>query len=128
MSVPYQQSPGFEALLLEDSFVTSIVATPRRLDLSLDLVLLPDHECFVRPSMNQHCYVPARISFISITSLSWFGQHNRPAIDATGELDYGGIDALVRSSSGWTLVGDWGQIELKTYQLPTVSILSPIST
>jgi hypothetical protein len=40
---------------------------------------------------------------------------NRPAIDATGEPDFGHVDAFVLNptENRWELEGDWGQASIR---------------
>jgi len=109
----YPQLDGFESVYLEDSFVLGIEATPTRLVLLMELVLTPGHPAYHPPAPGeQNCYARATIEFRNVRSLTWAGQGSPPATDASGEMDYGAIDALFRNGSLFHLEGDWGAIDV----------------
>ncbi|MGI5377901.1 hypothetical protein ACQEV2_27375 [Streptomyces sp. CA-251387] len=111
--VEYPQLAGFENLYLEDSFVLGIEATPARLALEVELVLTPQHPSYHPPGADeQNCYARAVIEFQNVRDLSWTGQGTPPALDASGDKDYGGIDTLFWNGSVFHLEGDWGVIEV----------------
>lgn len=117
----YDTIPGFDNLLLEDSFVVTIRASPARFELRVQLVLLPHHPAYHRPlAGQQHCYVFGTITFSRVTALTWTGQGGRPAQDATGDLDWGGVDDLQATTDGWRLEGEWGVVTIATNDAPTV--------
>ncbi|AZP23510.1 hypothetical protein EJC51_31045 [Streptomyces aquilus] len=104
---------GFEDVYLEDSFVLGVTATPGRLCLDVDLVLTAHHPAYRPPAPGeQNCYIRARIEFPHVRSLTWTDQGTPPAVDASGEADYGGIDALFWDGSAFHLEGDWGSIDV----------------
>jgi hypothetical protein len=109
----YEKIAGFEHVLLEDSFVLDVCARPGSVQVDIDLVLLASHEAYRAPCVGEmHCYVRATLLFAGVTELTWVGQGRRPAIDATGDLDYGGVDLLEQMANSWRFVGDWGDIRL----------------
>ncbi|MFF5495176.1 hypothetical protein [Streptomyces aquilus] len=111
--VDYPQLSGFEHVYLEDSFVLGVTASPGRLSLEMDLVLTVHHPPYRPPAPGeQHCYTRARIEFLQVRSLTWTDQGTPPAVDASGETDYGGIDALFRDGSAFHIEGDWGSIDV----------------
>ena len=55
-----------------------------------------------------------------VTALRWDGQGGRPAVDASGELDYGSIDTFAHDGDLYTLAGDFGRIEVTTRGSPEV--------
>lgn len=111
--VEYPQLDGFENVYLEDSFVLGIEATPARLALDVELVLTPQHPAYHPPAPGeQNCYVRATIEFQNVRHLVWAGQGTPPAVDAAGDKDYGGIDALLWDGSVFHLEGDWGAIDV----------------
>lgn len=115
-SFAYTSLPGFEAVYLEDSFVLDIRANPGQLRISLDLVLTPQHPEYTPPKpQEQHCYRSAIIEFLNVRRLVWDGQGMiRPATDATGAVDYGGVDSLTVSAGVALIEGDWGVIEVES--------------
>lgn len=120
--VDYPRLVGFEYLYLEDSFVLGIEATPGRLVLDVELVLTPQHPTYHAPAPDeQNCYARATIEFQRVRKLVWSGQGTLPATDASGEKDYGGIDALFWNGSSFHMEGDWGTIEV-TSAAPVVRL------
>ncbi len=63
------------------------------------------------PKANEYtCYRPALLSFLGfhiITGLRPM-QEVRPSVDADGRLDYGNVDALVQTTAGYEITGDFG--------------------
>lgn len=111
--VDYPQLTGFEGVYLEDSFVLGVTASPGRLALDVELVLTARHPAYRPPAPGeQNCYARAVIEFPDIRSLTWTGQGTPPAVDAAGETDYGGIDALYWNGSAFHIEGDWGSIDV----------------
>jgi hypothetical protein len=110
----YTELPGFEGLLLEESYVLDIEAHPGVLVLSMDLVLTPEHPQYSEPLPDeQYCYRNGFIRFTGVQRLVWVDQGAPPATDATGEVDYGNIDSFEWDEVGTRLQGSWGQIELR---------------
>ncbi|WP_241975561.1 MULTISPECIES: hypothetical protein [unclassified Cryobacterium] len=107
----YWTIAGFAGLYLEDSWVLHIVARPGVLEFVVDLVLQESHPSYEAPQTGeQYCYRRGVIRFDTVSSLDWKGQGAVPAVDATGEPDYGSIDALEASEDGYVLEGDFGRI------------------
>ena len=110
----YTDIAGFEHVLLEESFVLDVVARPGSVEVTIDLVLLVGHEAYHDPRVGEmRCYVRAALRFSGVTELSWVDQGRRPAIDASGDIDYGGVDLFDQVNNEWRFAGDWGDIRLK---------------
>ena len=113
--------PGFEYLYLEDSWVTGVHATPAQLEIAVDFVVREGHPEYAIPAPGeQYCYRSGSILFTGVTALRWDGQGGRPAVDASGELDYGSIDTFAHDGDLYTLAGDFGRIEVTTRGSPEV--------
>ncbi|MCW8377675.1 hypothetical protein [Streptomyces justiciae] len=111
--VDYPQLSGFEGVHLENSFVLDLKAAPGRLTLDVELVLTPEHPAYRPPAPGeQNCYARARIDIPDVRSLTWTDQGTPPAVDASGETDYGGIDVLYWDGAAFHVEGDWGSIEV----------------
>ncbi|MEU5779463.1 hypothetical protein ABZ819_40045, partial [Streptomyces venezuelae] len=119
----YPKFPGFESVCLEDSYVLDITVQPSVLSLQLDLLLLPGHpEHGASMPGDRACFRRATIVFSAVRDLHWTGQSVvKPAIDASGTLDFGSVDSLVRDEDNYELQGDWGTILLKS-SMPSLSI------
>lgn len=98
-------------IVLEDSYVLGICATPGCLRIEGEFVLTPEHPLYAPPSADENaCYARGHITFAGVRRLVWENQGAPPAVDANGELDYGHIDHLRRDSDMFELEGDWGRI------------------
>lgn len=113
---PYTEIPGFEHVYLEDSFVLGVVASPGRLTFTIDAVLTPEHPHYQPPKQDEHhCYQRGVIVFERVGRLVWEGQGNPPAVDATGEIDYGSIDSMYAQGPLFSLSGEWGKIQVESH-------------
>lgn len=119
----YWSIHGFEGLYLEDSWVLDITARPEVLELVVDLVILESHPSYEKPLLGeQYSYRRGVIRFTGVSSLKWDGQGLVPATDATGERDYGSVDALRATEDGYIVEGDFGRIVVASSQ-PSVEFL-----
>jgi len=120
---PYTDLPGFEALVLEESFVLGIAATPGAVSFAIEFVLTPDHPAYsVPPEEENECYRRGELRFIGVRRLEWSDQGAPPATDATGEADFGHIDDMQWNGNTYTLSGDWGQMTVEAAQVtPTLA-------
>mgnify|MGYP000368437538 CR=1 FL=1 len=110
---PYTDLPGFEALVLEESYVLGIQATPGALTFDVDLVLTPEHPAYAPPAADEtECFRRGRVRFCEVHRLVWDQQGAPPATDASGEIDFGHIDSLVWDDGTFRLEGDWGRMEV----------------
>lgn len=111
---PYTDIPGFGDLVLEESFVLGVCATPTRVTIDVELALTPDHPAYVPPPPDENeAYRRGQIRFLGVRRLAWEDQGARPATDATGEIDYGHIDGLRWDGETFELEGDWGRMSLE---------------
>jgi hypothetical protein len=109
----YVDLPGLHGILLEESYVLDIQARPGLVQFAMDLVLTPDHDAYRAPhSGEQYCFRRGTLRFSDVTQLSWAGQGAPPARDASGEVDFGNIDAMEWDESSYSLEGDWGRMEV----------------
>lgn len=113
MMRPYSDLPSLAGLLLEESYVLDIEAHPGRIVFAMDLVLTVDHPEYRAPLPGeQYCYRKGELRFQDVTRSTWVGQGQPPARDASGEIDYGHIDAFEWDGSGSLLEGGWGRMEV----------------
>jgi hypothetical protein len=110
---PYTDLPGFEAVVLEKSYVLGIQATAGTLTLDVDLALTPEHPVYAPPPATEtDCFRRGRIRFVQVQRLVWDAQGAPPATDASGEVDFGHIHSLKWDGNAFKLEGDWGRIEV----------------
>lgn len=109
----YWDLPNLSEIYLEDSWVLDVVAEPAVLRFKMELVLREGHPSYHPPKPGeQYCYLPGRLIFRQATSLSWEGPSVRPAVDATGEKEYGSVDEFRVEAGGYRLIGDFGDIHV----------------
>jgi len=114
MTREYQQLPGLEAIVLEESYVLDIEAHPTTIEFAMDFVLTAEHRDY-RPPLAGEMYCTRRgvLTFSGVTRCLWSDQGAPPARDATGEVDFGHIDSLLHDPAGYALEGDWGRMEVR---------------
>ncbi|GAA0452935.1 hypothetical protein Ade02nite_01010 [Paractinoplanes deccanensis] len=114
----YSQIGELRLFYLEDSWVLDIVARPGTLTISLDVVLLPEHPDYQAPLPGEsHCYRRGELRFEKVSVLHWAGQGLPPARDASGELDYGGVDSFDFDHDAYRIAGDFGEINVRADSL-----------
>src|SRR5688572_11069845 len=82
-------------VVLEESWVLSLDSSLRQLIVVLDLVLTPAHPEY-RPARSDetYCYRRGALVVDSDTAVILRRSTRPPAVDATGELDFGHIDVF----------------------------------
>jgi hypothetical protein len=96
---PYQNLPGFETYVLEESWVLGVTARPTSVVFRMDVVLTPEHPRYQPPRTgNNLYYADGHLVFDEVTDLEWVAQGAPAATDATGEIDYGHIDSMTWDS------------------------------
>jgi len=109
----YTDLPAFNGLFMEESYVLDIEVHPGMVTFTLDLVLTPEHPQYSGPqSGEQYCYRRGNLLFSGVENFTWTGQGAPPAIDATGEVDYGTVEFFIHNHAGYCLEGSWGRIQL----------------
>ncbi len=110
----YTELPGLAEIVLEESYVLDVVATPGRLVMTADLVLTAAHPAYRPPPPHeQECYRRGTLTFTGIRRLAWSDQGQRPAIDATGEIDWDGVDRFFFTDTAYELTGNFGTIRVE---------------
>lgn len=105
----YAQWPGFEHILLQDSWVLAICETPAELQFFLEVALLEGHDHYKTPSPTEsHCFQKAVMIFSEAAALCWKDRTHAVSSDANGELDLGHIDAMYREGTSYIVEGDFG--------------------
>lgn len=100
-------------VVLEESWVVTVDVSLTRLILVVDLALTPAHPDYRPPLQDEtHCYRLTTLLVDSDTAILVRRSTTPPAVDATGELDYGHIDTFCPitglDDDVWELTGDWG--------------------
>lgn len=107
----YLSIPALSAVVLEESWVLRIEATPGVVTFYAEFVLTPEHPEYAPPTGDeQFSYLVGRLSLRGIRELSWRNQGAPPARDANNEEDLGHIDVFEWSRGRFQVGGDWGQM------------------
>lgn len=97
-------------LLLQESYVLHVEATPGQLAISALFALTERHPDYAPPGPDDYlCYRRGVLVLSGVTSLEWRDQGAPPSRDATDELDHGSIDYLRYDGGQVELGGDVGQ-------------------
>ncbi len=109
----YEELPGLDTYVLEESFVLDVTAKPTSVCFRLEVVLTPEHPDYVAPGPDTYlCFKNGRLEFEEVTDLEWTGQGAPPATDASGEIDYGHVDTMTWDAGLYELQGDWGAMRI----------------
>lgn len=98
-----QEHPQLILTDLEDSYVLGWQRIGNDLSIDLDVVLLPSHPNYVPPTANEWaCFRRGTLTFRGVRDLKGF-EHldaSRPAVDATGERDFGNVEDATYTPNG----------------------------
>lgn len=98
-------------LRLEDSYVLGLAVTQGLVAVDLDAVLLESHPQYSPPLPGEaFCFRRGQMLFTGTDSVEWKMATARPAVDASGEVDWGGVDQFEVTQEGFAIAGDFGQL------------------
>lgn len=111
----YEHLPGLEHLYLEDSWVLGVFEEPDELRFDVEAVLTEQHPDWHPPKPGeQYAYKRLALVFRRPREVVWLERMTgRPAVDATGEVDYGAFDVFTWDGSQFDLEGDWGYVRVE---------------
>lgn len=112
----YEAFADLAGVYLEDSWVLEVAPSGHGLSLRVEAVLTPEHPRYEPPKPGQqHCYRKGWLSVGSEAPVDIRLRGDRPAIDASGEPDFGHVDAFVFNATEdrWEVEGDWGQASVQ---------------
>jgi hypothetical protein len=119
--------PSFDRLDLSESFILSWTADTGDVVFEVDFALAEGHADYRQPPLGEWaCFRRGTLKFPNAHSIAGLRTmaEVRPAIDATGEADYGHFDSLIEVASGqFEVSGDFGVLRLESDQ-PMVAIHS----
>lgn len=100
-------------IALESSFVLGIQIEPYAATFSMDFALTPEHPLFrTPPTSEQECFRRGELVFKPFREVRWKSSGLSSSIDANAEVDFGNLDELLKTDTGWRLGGEWGVIEI----------------
>ncbi|MFV0317865.1 MAG: hypothetical protein ACK5O2_13010 [Microthrixaceae bacterium] len=107
----YYELPGLEQIYLEDSFVLGVAILPGSVRVQLDVVLREGHPSYVAPVDNeQYCFRKGALTLEEVSEVTWYMPPGPPAIDASGDTDYGGVDSYEVEGSVHRITGEIGEL------------------
>lgn len=125
LKMKYYDIKGFEHIYLEDSYVLKIFeqSTEKSLVFSMELVLTEKHPSYtLAKKSEQYCYKNADIIFTDAYSIVWITKDFKPNINRDGTMDFGNIDSFIVLEDEYHLLGEWGEVIIKSKKLPTIFI------
>lgn len=107
----YYELPGLEQIYLEDSFVLGVEILPGSVRVRLDVVLREGHASYVAPGVDeQYCFRKGVLRFEDVSEVTRRMPTGPPAVDASGDTDYGGIDRYEVEDSVHRIMGEIGEL------------------
>jgi hypothetical protein len=111
------QMAEFNGIDLSESYILGWSSDAGELRFELDAVLLPDHPEYSAPNPNEWaCYRHATLIFPDVSAVRGLPSRNdvHPYTDASGEADYGCIDALESVDGQYRIQVDFGVVFVKS--------------
>ena len=110
----YEELPGFEHLYLEDSWVLGVHESGDELRFDIEVVLTENHPDWLPPKLGElYAYKRVALVFRKPREVTWLERMTGPpAVDASGEIDYGHIDVFRWAGSTFDLQGEWGRVRV----------------
>jgi len=105
----------FRGIDLTDSFVLSWSHDGNELTFELEASIWPDSEYYSKPHNGEYtCYRKAALKFTGVQSINGLKSINlvSSTTDPDGSTDYGNIDALSQTETGFNLSGDFGSVNI----------------
>lgn len=105
----------FKGIDLNDSFVLSWRRGTNELAFEVEASIWPESEYYEKPKKDDYtCYKPARLLFANVKEVNGLFEMDqvKSSTDATGEKDYGNIEALQESNNGFVIEGDFGSVSI----------------
>ena len=117
----YTELAALRDVVLEESWILGVIASPTRLSFTADFVMTVAHSRYSPPSPDEvFSYFRGEMIFSGVSALSWTAQGDPPAIDAAGTVDWGHIDSMSFEGHHFQLEGDWGRIEVTALEVRIV--------
>lgn len=109
--VAYYELPDLEQVYLEDSFVLGVEILPGAVKVQLDVVLREGHPSYVAPGADEkYCFRKGVLRLEEVSEVTWRMPAGPPAVDASGDTDYGGIDVYEVDDSVHRIMGEIGEL------------------
>lgn len=115
MTTDWTELEIFKGIDLNDSFVLGWSNSKDSLTFDIEASIWPDSEHYSDPKPGEYtCYKPATIKFYDVVSIE--GIKALTDVIGTqgpdGSTDYGNIDSLFATKSGFELSGEFGKVQI----------------
>lgn len=113
----WTQLKEFDAVDLSESYVLGWHQTPTEVVFELDVALTPEHRLYVAPRSGERtCWVRGALHFPEASIVHGLLEQRSVvgATDATGARDYGNIDQLSWADGQARIVGEFGDVTLRS--------------
>jgi hypothetical protein len=110
----------FKGIDLNDSFVLNWSHEDDQLCFELEASIWPESEYYSKPKDGEYtCYRKATLAFAKVQSINGLKAIElAPSTkEPDGTADYGNIDTLRQTESGFNLSGDFGSVNIKGGEL-----------
>jgi hypothetical protein len=109
---PYTDLPGLAEIVLEESYVLDIKAEPGAVTFDMEFALTPQHPAYSPPPSSEiECFRRGTLRLVGVRRLTWTEQGRPPAVDASGEKDWGHVDSFDWDEGRFVLAGDFGSLD-----------------
>lgn len=113
---------NLDDLYLMDSFVLKIDVDPEAIAILADFVVLPTSPLYTAPKPHEsHCFKRAVMTFAKWDNMYWHRSDKRFAIDADGEIDYGGFDEFSSYNNHYVIRGTFGDMSFDS-NVPKITL------
>lgn len=97
---------------MEESYVLDIKAEPGTVTFDMEFVLTPNHPAYSPPRPSEiGCFRRGTLRLVGVRQLTWTEQRRRPAVDASGEEDWGHVDSFEWDEIRFVFAGDFGSLD-----------------
>lgn len=108
----YESLPAFSDVVLEESWVRQVIASPGRVLFLVEAVIAKDSPLLRDPRPGDQLFrLPGVIQFEGVSSLEWTGQQP-PTTDPDGTQDYDHIDSLAVDGDVYVVESGAGTLRL----------------
>ncbi len=115
MTMDWRDLKIFKGIDLNDSFILNWTHGKDFLSFEIQASIWPESKHYTKPKPNEYtCYRSATLTFINIKSISGLkliGETSN-STDPNGSVDYGNIDSLQKTNSGYDVQGDFGSVHI----------------
>ena len=120
MSMDWTELKLFKGIDLNDSFVLNWTHIDDQLTFELEASVWPESLYYSTPKANEYtCYRKAVLKFANTQKISGLNSMDsvQSTTDLDGSKDYGNIDTLCQTESGFNLSGDFGSVTIQGGEL-----------